>query len=249
MNWRTNTLSRVWPGRLASRTHPTPVTLRPAPSANRAVPLLCTLPLTDPSAPPWKASSRTAPVLFASSASVSSPSDRGGGTTVHPALTSASCSSAAAAARPAKLQSGDAAGVTCKGATKVKVQMPPAIPPSSPGSKPKPSPQDRSGATRKTTSEGVFDSTTRYPVFRGSPPEHWGALPISLAGPGLSSLGLEYRAEQSRAERRGRSHAPLLPLLLPRGSCWQPGGRGEPPPPLPCQGRCRSRTWRRRCRC
>lgn len=126
MNWRANTLSRVWPGRLPTRTHPTPTTLRSAPSANRTVPLLCTLPLTDPSAPPWKASSRTAPTLSASSASTGSPSDRGGGTSVHLALTSASCSSAAAAARPAKLQSGDAAGVTCKGATKVKVQMPPA---------------------------------------------------------------------------------------------------------------------------
>lgn len=197
MNWRANTLSRVWPGRLPTRTHPTPTTLRSAPSANRTVPLLCTLPLTDPSAPPWKASSRTAPTLSASSASTGSPSDRGGGTSVHLALTSASCSSAAAAARPAKLQSGDAAGVTCKGATKVKVQMPPALLPGSPGSKPKPSPQDRSGATREITSEGVFDSTTRYPVFRGSPPERWGALPISLAGTGLSSLGLEHRAEQS----------------------------------------------------
>lgn len=196
MNWRTDTLSRVWPGRLPSRTHPTPTTLRPAPSANRTVPLLCTLPLTDPSAPPWKASSRTAPMLSASSGGTGRPSDRGGGTSVHLALTSASCSSAAAA-RPAKLQSGDAAGVTCKGATKVKVQMPPALLPSSPGSKPKPSPQDRSGTTRKITSEGAFDSTTRSPVFRGSPSERCGALPTSLAGPGLSSLGLEYRAEQS----------------------------------------------------
>lgn len=73
MNWRTNTLSRVWPGRLPSRTHPTPTMLRPEPSANRTVPLLCTLPLTDPSAPPWKASSRTAPMLSASSAAPAVP--------------------------------------------------------------------------------------------------------------------------------------------------------------------------------
>lgn len=115
MNWRTNALSRVWPGRLPSGTHPTPITLRPAPSANRTVPLLCTLPLTDPSAPPWKASSRRAPILFASCASAGSPSDRGGAPAstlllpLHPALRRwrrgpQSCSLETPLASPAKEQ-------------------------------------------------------------------------------------------------------------------------------------------------
>lgn len=43
--------------------------------------------------------------------------------------------------------------------------------------------------------------------------------------------------------------APPLPLLLLKGPRWRPGGKGEPRPPLQCRGRCRSRTWRRPCRC
>ena len=69
-----------------------------------------------------------------------------------------------------KLQSGDAAGVTCRRAAKIKVQTPPCKLPGKLTSQlawqqAQTNPQDRSGAKPKIRYEGVFDLRTRYPVF------------------------------------------------------------------------------------
>lgn len=54
---------------------------------------------------------------------------------------------------------------------------------------------------------------------------------------------------ESRQQGPSPTPAPPSPLLLLRGPCWRPGAKGAPLPLLRCRGRCKSRTWRRPCRC
>lgn len=84
--------------------------------------------------------------------------------------------------------------------------------------------------------------------FPGTPAEHRGALQIPPT-PCRAAPSSSYSGGELGVERPGRPFVPPLPLPLLRGPGWRPGGRAGPPPPLRCQARCRSRTWRRRCRC
>lgn len=143
-------------------------------------------------------------------------------------VTSASCSSA----RPTKLLSGDTAGVTCGRTTRLKV-------PRSPGREPKPHSQDGSA---------VQQSHPPRPP-RPSCPQLSCCAQRGLCGrPWQTCSELPGRRARS-TEQQGRPHAPPSPLLPRSGPCWQPAGKGASLPPLQCQGRRRSRTWRRRCRC
>lgn len=106
-----------------------------------------------------------------------------------------------------KLQSGDAAGVTCRKAAKIKVQTPPAHLPSLPGSKPKPRPQDRSGAKPKSRHEGVFDLRTGT-LFSEAPfPGAPGGLCDLPGRPWVELLGMSLQSQS------GKGH-PVSPAYL-----------------------------------
>lgn len=144
-------------------------------------------------------------------------------------VTSASCSPAG---RPAKLLSGDSTGSPCR-----RAQFLQALPSSSRDSKPKPS-------SVQTCCQVGGSDLRECLVFCGTP----GILGRFAAMHGRPLVMLLWTCMQ-RTEKPGRFPSLPLPLLLLRGPYWQTGGKGEPLPPLQCQGRRRSQTWRRRCRC
>lgn len=94
-----------------------------------------------------------------------------------------------------------------------------------------------SGAKPKSRHGGVFDLETRHPVFWKLPSRGHRGLCDLPGRPWVELLGMSLQSGAARAIR-----VPAYTLLHLRVLLAASGGRG-PPPPLLCQGRCRSRTW------